>query len=96
MNDPWQIIRRPILSDKGYRLMQTRNQYLFEVSKDANKISIKQAIERIYEKKGIQVEKVRTMMVKGKMRRVRFHLGKRRDWKKAIVTLRAGDHIELL
>ena len=96
MEDPWAIIRRPILSDKGYRLMESQNQYLFEVAKDATKIQIKEAIERIYQKKGISVEKVRTMRVKGKQRRIRYKSGKRRDWKKAIVTLREGDAIELL
>ncbi len=96
MKDPWQIIRRPILSDKGYRLMETRNQYLFEVAKSATKIEIKQAIELIYEKKKIEVDKVRTMNVKGKMRRIRHKSGQRRSWKKAIVTLREGDNIELL
>lgn len=96
MKDPWQIIRRPILSDKGYRLMETRNQYLFEVAKEATKIEIKEAIETIYAKKKIEVEKVRTMRVKGKMRRIRYKQGRRRSWKKAIVTLREGDNIELL
>ncbi len=96
MKDPWQIIRRPILSDKGYRLMETRNQYLFEVAQDATKIEIKEAVEKIYEKKKIEVEKVRTMRVKGKMRRIRYKTGRRRSWKKAIVTLREGDNIELL
>ena len=96
MKDPWAVVRRPILSDKGYRLMETRNQYLFEVARGATKIEIKQAIEKIYEKKGLKVAKVRTMNVKGKTRRVRHKIGKRRDWKKAIVTLRQGDQIELL
>lgn len=96
MNDPWSIVRRPVLSDKGYRLMETRNQYLFEVAKDATKIEIKRAIELIYKKKQIKVEKVRTMNVKGKRRRIRHKIGVRRSWKKAIVTLAAGDHIELL
>jgi large subunit ribosomal protein L23 len=96
MDDPWQIIRRPVLSDKGYRLMESRNQYLFEVDKCATKIQIRQAIELIYQKRGIKVAKVRTMHVLGKSRRVRQKVGKRRDWKKAIITLRKGDQIELL
>ncbi len=96
MRDPWSVIRRPILTDKGNRLRHAQNQYFFEVAKDATKIEIKQAIEKIYKARELSVASVRTMNVKGKRRRVRFKVGKRRDWKKAIVTLRAGDQIELM
>lgn len=92
MYDPRQIILRPVLTEKTYGLIENENRYTFEVLKTATKPQIAQAIEDIF---GVTVVKVNTMNVTGKPRRVRFQMGKTRDWKKAIVTLKAGDSIEI-
>jgi len=92
MYDPRQIILRPILTEKTYGLIENENRYTFEVLKTATKPQIAQAIEEIF---GVTVLKVNTMNVTGKPRRVRFQMGKTRDWKKAIVSLKAGDSIEI-
>jgi len=92
MNDPRQIIIRPIISEKSVDMMEGQNKYTFEVLKSATKPHIAQAIEEIFD---VKVLKVNTMNVAGKPRRVRFNKGKTRTWKKAIVTLAAGDSIEL-
>ena len=80
------IIRRPIITEQSMMLMQERK-YTFEVDKKANKIQIKQAIEEVF--KGVKVESVNTMNVLGKYKRMGANIGKRADWKKAIVTLTA-------
>ena len=92
MYDPRQIILRPILTEKTYGLIENENRYTFEVLKTATKPQIAQAIEEIF---GVTVLKVNTMNVTGKPRRVRFQIGKTRNWKKAIVALKAGDSIEI-
>ncbi len=79
------IIRKPIITEKSMAQMQERK-YTFEVDKRANKIQIKQAIEGIF---GVKVESVNTMNVLGKYKRMGANIGKRADWKKAIVTLTA-------
>lgn len=91
MYDPRDIILRPIISEKSYALIE-QNRYTFEVAKTASKPQIAQAVSEIF---GVTVTDVNTMNVTGKPRRVRFAKGKTRDWKKAIVTLKAGDTIEL-
>ncbi len=92
MKDAFEIIERPVLSEKSMKATQL-NKYTFRVHKDATKIDIRNAIQEIYKKK---VVKVNTMVVKGEHRRVRGRLvGKEPDWKKAIVTLAPGDTIEL-
>nr|HPN66708.1 50S ribosomal protein L23 [Candidatus Omnitrophota bacterium] len=68
------------------------NKYVFEVDKGANKNEIKKAIEQAYK---VKVKDVNTMIMSGKWRRVRFKPGKTPDWKKAVVTLRAGDKIDV-
>jgi len=90
--DKFTIIKRPLVTEKVSKLQGTYNQYAFEVDKRANKIQIKKAIE---ERFGVKVLKVRTMNVKGKVKRLGRFQGKRPDWKKAIVTLREGDTIEI-
>ncbi len=91
MKDPRDIIIRPIISEQSYDMME-ESKYTFEVAKDANKIEIAQAIEAIFD---VSVTKVNTLTTKPKPKRVRYHLGKTRSWKKAIVTLAEGDSIEL-
>ncbi len=80
------IIRRPIISEKSMSGIADKK-YTFEVSKDANKIEIKNAIETVF--KGVKVKSVNTVNVTGKMKRVGVHTGRRPSYKKAIVTLTA-------
>ena len=88
---PQQIIIRPILTEKSNGLEAAFNQYTFEVHRQANKIEIGKAIEQVF---GVRVDKVRTMVVRGDMRRVGRFFGKTRQWKKALVTLHSGDSID--
>ena len=91
MKDPREIIIRPIITEHSYDMME-KNTYTFEVAKDANKIEVRQAIEAIFD---VTVVKVNTLNVKPKTKRVRYKEGKTRSWKKAMVTLKEGDAIEL-
>lgn len=91
MTDPREIIIRPIVSEKSYEQIG-ENRYTFEVDKRASKPQIADAIEEIF---GVSVLKVNTMNVSGKPRRLRYQTGHTRSWKKAIVTLREGDSIEM-
>ena len=89
--DARQIIIRPIITEHSYDVMEN-NVYTFEVAKDANKIEIRQAIETIFD---VSVIKVNTLNVKPKPKRVRYQKGYTRTWKKAMVTLKDGDSIEI-
>jgi len=91
MYDPRNVILRPIISEKSYSLIE-QNRYTFEVAKTANKTQIGQAVSDIF---GVTVTGVNTMNVTGKPRRLRYAKGKTRDWKKAVVTLKDGDKIDL-
>ena len=86
------IIRKPVISERSTLLSERDNKYVFEVAPDANKIQIKRAIEEAFK---VGVVKVRTMRVPGKRKRVRLQVGSTPSWKKAIVTLKQGDRIEL-
>jgi large subunit ribosomal protein L23 len=87
-----QIIKRPlILTEKGNLLREQQNQYLFEVERTANKVQIRNAVESLF---NVKVEKVHTMIVRGRMRRMGRGTSKTRNWKKAIVSLKAGDSID--
>jgi large subunit ribosomal protein L23 len=88
---PTQIIIRPILTEKSNGLEASFNQYTFEVHRAANKIEIGKAIAQAF---GVRVDKVRTMVVRGDIRRVGRFYGKTRQWKKAVVTLHPGDSID--
>ena len=92
MRDPRTIVRKALITEKGTALRELRNQYHFEVARDANKIEILHAIEAIF---SVKVEHVRTMQMRGKVKRQGRHLGKRSDWKKAVVTLLPEQKIEL-
>lgn len=85
------VIIRPIVSEKSYDLME-QNRYTFEVDRRASKPQIASAIEEIF---GVSVSKVNTMNMSGKPRRLRYNKGLSRSWKKAIVTLKEGDTIDL-
>jgi len=79
----YEIIKKPVITENSMDQMADRK-YTFEVAKDANKIEIKKAVEEIF---GVKVEKVTTMRVLGKVKRMGANSGKRPDWKKAIVKL---------
>lgn len=87
------ILIHPILSEKSVELKDERNQVCFAVVKTANKIEIKRAVELKF---GVGVTSVRTVNVRGKVKRMGAHAGRRASWKKAVVTLKAGDRIELV
>lgn len=95
--DYQEILRRPLITEKNTRIMEM-NQYTFEVAPDANKIQIKEAVERTF---NVKVKKVNTMNVRGKpRRRIRRRgrlpvMGREASWKKAIVTLEPGYTIDL-
>ena len=92
MRDPFSVIERPLLTEKSMDMSHS-GKYTFRVSKDANKIEIREAVSKIF---NVQVVKVNTLTVKGKKKRVgRFPEGKTSDWKKAIVTLKAGQTITM-
>ena len=92
MNDPRSIVRRALITEKGTTLRETQNQYHFEVARDANKIEIKRAIEVIF---SVKVGSIRTQQLRGKVKRQGRSSGRRSDWKKAIVTLKPDQKIEL-
>ncbi|MBR2476940.1 MAG: 50S ribosomal protein L23 [Clostridia bacterium] len=79
------IIIKPIVSEKSMDQLADRK-YTFKVALNANKIEIRKAVEQIF---GVKVEKVTTSRVRGKMKRMGVHIGKRADWKKATVKLTA-------
>ena len=89
----YDVIRRPVVSEKANIISEERNQYVFEVAPEANKQQIKQAVETIFEK---HVKKVNTMIMPAK-RGMRGRNAYRRSsqWKKAVVTLMAGEKLEL-
>ena len=92
MKDPRSIVRRALITEKGTVLRELRNQYFFEVARDANKIEIKRAVETIF---NVKVKAVQTLQMRGKVKRQGRFAGKRSDWKKAIVTLQPDHKIEL-
>ena len=95
MKDPNLILLRPWVTEKS-NILQTINEknpkYVFEVADDSNKIEIRNAVEKIF---NVKVKSVNTVNVKGKLKKVRFKEGKKKDRKKAIITLKEGFKIEL-
>ena len=88
---PGEVIKRPIaLTEKASRLKQ-QNKVVFEVALEANKLQIRDAVEAMFE---VKVRRVTTLVQRGKMKRMGRGVAKRRNWKKAIVTLREGDDIQ--
>ncbi len=91
MKNLYAVIRRPIITEKGNIQKEEHHKVTFEVHPDANKHEIKAAVEKIFK---VRVLSVRSFNQRGKMKRVGRFLGKRRNWKKAIVTLAPEDQIE--
>jgi len=98
------IIKRPLLTEKSARLRETgggskaaaegenyAQQVVFEVARDANKIEIRRAVQDLFK---VSVTDVRTLVVRGKLKRIGRFSGRRPAWKKAFVTLKPGDNIE--
>ena len=92
MRNPRSIILKPLVTEKGSRLREEGNKYLFSVVTDANKIEIKRAVQEIF---NVKVRDVQTIVVHGKVKRMGAFQGKRPDWKKAVVTLEKGQSIDL-
>ena len=88
----FRTIVRPIMTEKTSAAYQDRQEYTFEVSPDSNKTAIRAAIEKLF---GVTVTGVQTMNCRGRTRRVGQSVGKRANWKKAIVTLKQGDTIDI-
>jgi large subunit ribosomal protein L23 len=91
MRGPQEIIKAPVISEKGSLLAETVQQVLFKVRPDANKVEVKKAVESLFK---VKVVKVRMARYLGKVRRVGKSAGRRPEWKKAYVTLREGDKID--
>ncbi|MDI3281098.1 MAG: 50S ribosomal protein L23 [Bacillota bacterium] len=91
MMEAREVIKRPLVTEKSAAL-GAENKYTFVVAPTANKTEIKRAVETIFK---VKVQEVHTMRVRGKRRRMGRFEGRRPHWKKAVVTLRAGDRIEL-
>jgi len=87
----YNIIKRPLVTEKTNIQKEVDNQVTFEVDPRANRIEIQRAIEQIF---NVKVANTRTMNVKGKSKRRGRIVGKRKDWKKAIVTLMPGERID--
>jgi len=91
MKDPYKILKRPLITEKSNLLKEEMNQIIFEVDKKANKIEIKEAVEKLFK---VNVIKVHTINMQGKIKRLGRSQGKRPDWKKAIVTLKEGERVD--
>jgi large subunit ribosomal protein L23 len=94
MKKPQRVIHEAVITEKGTRQTEQHNQYLFKVDRHANKIEIKQAVESLFK---VTVTEVNTMNRPGKKRRERtMRFGRTAGWKKAVVTVKEGETIELL
>ena len=89
--DVYQVLKRPLITEKGTRQKEQSNQMIFEVDRRANRVMVRNAVESIFR---VKVLSVKLMNVKGKERRVGRNVGTRPDWKKAIVRLGPGENIE--
>lgn len=87
----YQILKRPLITEKSTVEKETANKLFFEVDRRANKIEIKEAVEQMFK---VNVLAVTTMTVAGKRKRVGRHFTERPDWKKAIVTIKPGQRVE--
>src|SRR3954468_13648760 len=88
MKSSYQIIRRPIITEKGLAIKENQNTLVFQVAKEATKTEIKEAVQMIFK---VKVQSIRTANFPGKERRRGKFAGYRPDWKKAFVRLRAGE-----
>jgi len=91
MNSPEQIIRRPIVLTEKSNLLRGENKVIFEVARNANKIQIRQAVEKLF---NVKVTAVNTLVMRGKDRKMGREKAKMQNWKKAMVTLKEGQSID--
>lgn len=84
------VLKKPVISEKSFTHAE-ENKYVFVVAREANKIEVKKAVEKLFK---VTVEDVRTVVIKGKVKRVGKKMGKRSDFKKAYVKVKKGDKIE--
>ncbi len=87
----YQILKRPLITEKSNTEKELNNKLFFEVDRRANKIEIKEAVELMFK---VDVQSVSTLIVSGKKKRVGKHFTTRPDWKKAIVTIKPGQRVE--
>lgn len=92
MREPYVVLKGLLRTEKGTTITPL-NKYLFSVDSSSNKVDIKRAVEHIYK---VRVASVNTVSMRGKLKRVRYKLGKTPDWKKAVVTLAEGSKIEVV
>jgi large subunit ribosomal protein L23 len=86
------VVKRPLITEKNERAREAARQYAFEVHREATKIQVKQAVEKLF---NVHVLAVRTAIARGKNKRVGRNVGRRPNWKKAFVTLKEGETIAL-
>ena len=91
MKPLYEIIRKPLITEKANLLKDAAQVVAFEVARSANKIEIKQAVEKAFK---VKVKSVNTIQQRGKVKRVGLNLGQRSNWKKAYVTLEEGHNID--
>ena len=92
MQDIYKIIKSPYFTEKVSFLMDKSNQYAFKASKEANKKQIKKAVEKLF---SVNVKEVTVVVNKGKVKRSRYGLRKKSDWKKAYISLDEGQTIDM-
>ena len=93
MKNVYAVIKRPLFTEKGSFLKESENKLMIEVSPQANKLEIKQALEEIFK---VKVDKVSTINVRGKFKTYGRSTGKRPNWKKAIITLKKGEKLDFI
>jgi large subunit ribosomal protein L23 len=93
MTEPTRVILSHVVTEKAERLKAEQSRYTFKVAPSANKIEVRDAVERLFK---VHVRAVRVMNYMGKTRRMGRFEGRRPDWKKAVVTLKQGERIESL
>ena len=92
MKSIYEVIRRPVITEKSTLMKELDNQVVFEVDARANKHEVREAVEKLF---GVKVQSINTIKVPGRPRRFGRTLGRRAGWKKAIVTLRPGQELDL-
>lgn len=93
MKNIYDVLLGPMLTEKGTLLKEKENKVLFKVATAANKIEIRKAVEETFK---VKVDSVATINCKGKIKRMGKHEGKRSDWKKAIITLKEGEKLDVI
>lgn len=93
MMELYEIIRSPLLTEKCHDLKEKHNQVAFRVDRGANKVQIKEAVEKLFK---VKVKRVNVINMQGKTKRLGRHSGRRAAWKKAVITLMPGEKIDVI